>query len=39
MTTIEFASLAAFVLQRDRLYVFVTFIVLSTLLYSLLGPH
>jgi len=33
------ASLAAFVLQRDRLYVFVTFIVLSTLLYSLLGAH
>jgi len=39
MTTGEFASLAAFALQRDRLYAFVTFIVLSALLYSLLGSH
>jgi uncharacterized membrane protein len=32
-------SLVTFVLQRDRLYVVVTSIVLAVLLYSLVGTH
>jgi uncharacterized membrane protein len=32
-------SVAAFALQRDRLYVVVTLIVLSVLIYSLTGGH
>src|SRR5262245_55982791 len=32
-------SVVAFVLQRDRLYVAVTFVVLAILLYSIAGGH
>ena len=32
-------SLVAFALQRDRIYVIVTLIVLAVLLYSLTGGH
>ena len=32
-------SVAAFALQRDRLYVCVTLLVLAVLLYNLLWPH
>jgi uncharacterized membrane protein len=32
-------SVAAFALQRDRLYVVVTLIVLAVLIYSLTGGH
>jgi uncharacterized membrane protein len=32
-------SIVAFTVQRDRIYVIVTLIVLAILLYSLVGPH
>lgn len=32
-------SVLAFAAQRDRTYIIVTLIVLSVLLYSLIGPH